>query len=155
MAGRYGALVDTLRVIEANVLEEVWIGSVRYGVGMGLSAVLSAVSAWWCLGPGHASGGVPVVSAVMFGLAAVTSAMAVLRRRYRWCCAALYCCGLATVIGVGAFWWLRTGRHNAGLGWLVLADAAAIGLMLCWATVVVTPIERSQPDMRRGISSVR
>lgn len=155
MAGRNGALVDTLRVIEAKVLEEVWIGSVRWGVGVGLSVVLVAVSAWWCGGPGHASGGVPTTSAVLFVVAALTSAMAVFRRRYRWCCAALYCCGLATVIGIGAFWWLRTGRHSAGLGWLVLADVAAIGLMLCWATVVVTPIERSQPDMRSGNPSVR
>ncbi|WP_155943045.1 hypothetical protein [Mycobacterium sp. 141] len=156
MVGRNGTLMNTLREIESSVLERVWLGSRRLVVGAALAATLAGASLmWWCGRPVPGSSGVPAVSAAMFVVASATSAILLVRRRYRWCCAALYCSGLATVIGIGAFWWLRTGRHSAGLGWLVLADVVAMALALCWATVVVTPIEQSQPDMRRRPSSYR
>ncbi|MGD9517797.1 hypothetical protein [Mycolicibacterium sp.] len=57
---------------------------------------------------------------------------------------------MASVLGIGAFWWVRTGRPDAPLTWLILADIAVVLLTAHWLTVIVTPIERSQPDMRFG-----
>lgn len=162
MAGRQpvSSIEDTLRTIEGRVLEEVWIGSGRFATAGGSAVMLALASVLWWRGghadPVHPSSGVPTVSAALFVVGAVVSGATLVRRRYRWCCAAAYCSALATVAGVGAFWWLRTGRHGAGLVWLVLADVAATALAVCWLTVIVTPIERSQPDMRtRGSSSGR
>ncbi|OBC08452.1 hypothetical protein A5784_07330 [Mycobacterium sp. 852013-50091_SCH5140682] len=141
--------MDTLRTIEGRVLDEVWMGRSRFAGGVAAVLVL-AVSAvtWWCLGDTGAAQGVPAVSLVMFALAGAASSVALARRRYRWCCAAAYFSGLATVIGVGALWWLRTGHHGTGLAWLVAADLAVAALTGHWLTLVFTPIERSQPDMR-------
>ena len=54
------------------------------------------------------------------------------------------------MFGIGAFWWVRTGRPDAPLTWLLLADIAVVVLTALWLAVIVTPIERSQPDMRFG-----
>jgi hypothetical protein len=59
---------------------------------------------------------------------------------------------LAAVIGIGAFWWVRTARTGTGLSWLVVADVATVTLTLGWLAVIVTPIERSQPDMRERLA---
>lgn len=152
MAG--DAFTDTLRTIEDRVLDEVWIPGWRLAAG-GLALLVLAVSSvrWWCIADTGASHGVPMVGLVMFALAGAASSAALARRRYRWCCAAAYCSGLATVVGVGALWWLRTGHHAIGLAWLVAADLAAMALAGHWLTLVLTPIERSQPDMRTGGSS--
>ncbi|ORA28874.1 hypothetical protein BST13_27750 [Mycobacterium aquaticum] len=143
--------MDTLRTIEGRVLDEVWMGRWRFAAGV-LAVLVLVVGAvtWWFLADTGAAHSVPMVGLVMFALAAVASAAALLRRRYRWCCAAAYFSGLATVVGVGALWWLRTGHHATGLAWLVAADLAVMALAGHWLTLVFTPIERSQPDMRTG-----
>ncbi|GAS91800.1 hypothetical protein [Mycolicibacterium brisbanense] len=145
------AFTDTLRTIEGRVLDEVWLGRWRLTGGVVAVLVLAVGAvAWWCVADTGAAQGIPAVSLAMFALAGGASAAALARRRYRWCCAAAYFSGLATVIGVGALWWLRTGHHATGLAWLVAADLAVTALAGQWLTLVFTPIERSQPDMRGG-----
>ena len=149
-------LVDqhTLQMIENRVLEEVWIARVWRAVGGALAVALAgAALAWWPEAMGqespHGANVVPTVTVALALVTSTVSALALRLRRYRWCCAAAYCCGLAAVIGIGAFWWVRTGHLGIGLSWLVLADLAAVTLTLGWIAVIVTPVERSQPDMRR------
>jgi hypothetical protein len=144
----------TLKTIENRVLEEVWIGRVWRVVGGALATALAGTAlACWLEAMGqespHAANRVPTVTVVGLVVASAVSARALRLRRYRWCCAAAYCCGLAAVIGIGAFWWVRTGHAGIGLSWLVLADLAEVPLTLGWLAVIVTPIERNQPDMRR------
>ncbi|ART71528.1 hypothetical protein BTO20_25915 [Mycobacterium dioxanotrophicus] len=149
MAG--DAFMDTLRTIEGRVLDEVWMGRWRFAAGV-LAVLVLVVGAvtWWCVAESGAAHSVPMVGLVMFALAGAASSVALARRRYRWCCAAAYLSGLATVVGVGALWWLRTGHHATGLGWLVAADLAVMALAGHWLALVFTPIEQSQPDMRTG-----
>lgn len=143
-----------LQDIEHHVLEDVWLGRGRSATGCALVVTLSATAVVWWIdaiseSPPHASNHVPTVAAAILLLASGVSGLALALRRYRWCCAAAYCCGLATVIGIGAFWWLRTGRPGAALTWLMLADMAVGVLTIIWLMAIITPIERSQPDMRR------
>ncbi len=146
--------------IERRVLDEVWIGRPRWA-GYGVLAILVFVSATaWCIdvvgevsGPG--SNRVPVIGTVALLGAAGASAFALTVRRFRECCAAAYACGLATLIGAGALWWLRTGRPDAPAGWLVIADTAAVLLTFGWLSVVVKPIEHSQPQMRAHLGADR
>ncbi len=144
----------TLKTIESRVLEEVSIGRVWRAVGGALAIALSGTAwAWWLEVMGkespHAPNHLPTVAVAAMVVASAVSALALGLARYRWCCAAAYCCGLAAVIGIGAFWWVRTGHPGMGLSLLVLADLAAVTLTAGWIGVIVTPIERSQPDMRR------
>ncbi len=138
-----------LRAIENHVMEEVWIGRVRRAAGVAVTlALVGTATVWWeGRGSPHVGNDVVTVTVAVFLLASTVSGLALALRRYRWCCAAAYCCGLAAVIGIGAFWWLWTGRTGMGLSWLVLADLAAVALTLGWLAVIVTPIERSQPDI--------
>lgn len=145
MAGGTHTVEQMMQHIETHVLEEVWLGRSRAGVGSALVVMLCTSAAVWRI---DASGHVPTVAAVMLLLASGVSGLALARRRYRWCCAAAYSCGLASVLGIGAFWWLRTGRPGAALTWLMLADIAVVALTVLWLAVITTPIERSQPDMR-------
>lgn len=145
MAGGAVAVERMLQDIESRVLEEVWLGPVHSAVGGALAAMLCTTSVVWRI---DALGHVPTVAAAMLLLASAISGLALARRRYRWCFAAAYSCGLASVFGIGAFWWLRTGRPGAALTWLMLADMAVVVLTILWLTVIITPIERSQPDMR-------
>jgi hypothetical protein len=149
VAGGARTVERMLQDIEHRVLEDVWLGRGRSAAGCALVAVLgTAVVAWWIDAVGFASNRMPTVAAAVLLLASGASGVALAVRRYRWCCAATYCCGLASVIGIGAFWWLRTGRSGAPMTWLVLADIAAVVLAIFWLAVIITPIERSQPDMR-------
>ena len=156
MTGRpYAATLEhTLRIIEHRVLEEVWIGRLQRAAGSAFTVALAGTAAvWWLDVSGrsapHGGNRVATVTVAVFMVASAVSGSALALRRYRWCCAAAYCCGLTAVIGIGAFWWLRTGRTGIELTWVVLADLAAMALTLGWLAVIVTPIERSQPDMRR------
>jgi len=138
--------------IESRVLQEVWFGRLRLiAVGVLAPVLAAAVTAWWfdlvAQLPPQLSLGVPAVTLVILMLAAGVSLLALAMRRFRWCCAAAYCCGLASAVGVGAFWWLQTGSGKA-LTWLVVADAAALLLAVVWLTLIVSPVQRSQPDMR-------
>lgn len=147
MAGEARTVDRILDDIEHRVLEEVWLGRRPSANGWTLVGTLIATVMLWRI---DATGHVPTVAAAMLTLAAGLSGLALARRRYRWCCVAAYSCGLASVLGIGAFWWVRTGRPDAPLTWLILADIAVVLLTAHWLTVIVTPIERSQPDMRFG-----
>lgn len=93
-----------------------------------------------------------MVTATSLVAASALSALALALQRFAWSCAAAYGCGLSSAIGIGAFWWLRTGRSGAPLGWLVVADVAVVAMTVGWVAVVVTPLGRSQPDMRTAAS---
>ncbi|BBY65573.1 hypothetical protein MHEL_38160 [Mycolicibacterium helvum] len=146
-------LEHALAEIESRVLDEVWV-STRRSICCGLLTALVALAAvmWWhdIAGEGSAYGYNRVPTAGMLGLtaAAVASALALRLRRFRACCLAAFACGLAGVAGAGTFWWLHTGRPGASLPWLLIADIAVILLAIGWLSVVMTPMERSQPQMR-------
>lgn len=156
MLTRADTLERMLRGIERRVLHEISLGRLR-SVAIGVLGPTLAVSAvvWWCDLFAHRSPGaalrVPTVAFVILVVAALSSIMALGARRFRWGCAAAYSCALATVVGIGAFWWLRTGPAESSVGWLVVADLAALVLAIAWLSVLVTPVHRSQPDMRRGV----
>ena len=155
---RSDAVERTLADIEDRVLDEVWIGQRRAVVHGVLTVLLMVVTAvWWIDAAGEVSARgpnrVPTVTAIVLTLASAASGLALGLRRFRGCCAAAYTCGLGAAIGIGAFWWLRTGRPGATLTWLMIADVAVVLLTVGWLSVVLTPIERSQPEMR--LSGVR
>ncbi len=152
MTGGAGTVEQIMQRIESLVLEEVWLGRSRCVVGSALAAMLCITAAAWRI---DAKGHVPTIAALMLLFASVVSGLALARRHFRWCCAAAYSCGLASVFGIGAFWWLRTGRTGAGSAWLMLADVAVVALTIFWLTVIITPIERSQPDMRSLAATAR
>lgn len=149
---RHGdSLAHTMRTIERRVLQDVWIGPCRCAVTTALTVTVTVTAVAWCRGgpaPAELPRGVPLVTVTLFLVASAVSAVALARRRYPWCCAAAYSGGLAAVIGIGAFWWLRTGRHQHCVTWLVVADLTTVVLTAIWLTVIVAPIERSQPDIR-------
>lgn len=149
MAGGTRTVERMLQDIEHRVLEEVWLGRGRSIMGCALVVMLSATTVlWWIDATDDSSHRVPTITTVMLLVASAASGLALALRRYRWCCAAAYCCGLASVFGIGALWWLRTGRPGAPLTWLVLADIAIVVLTILWLTLIITPIQCSQPDMR-------
>ncbi|MCK5756776.1 MAG: hypothetical protein KAH46_29145, partial [Mycobacterium sp.] len=87
---------------------------------------------------------------IILALAAGSSLIARATRRFRWCCAAAYLCGLGTVVGLGGFWWVRTGATGPTLSWLVgAADVAVLCLAVAWLTLLAAPVQRTHPDMRR------
>lgn len=131
--------------IEVLVMEEVWLGRRRSATAWVLVAALSSTTLVW---RAEVTGNVVTVAVSTLLVASTASVLALVRRRYRWCCAAAYCTGLASVFGTGAFWWLRTGHFGSPLLWLTLADVAVVVLTGFWLMVIVTPIDRSQPDMR-------
>jgi ABC-type Fe3+-siderophore transport system permease subunit len=147
-------LERTLAGIEARVLGEVWMGR-RQTCGYGLlTGSLLGATGMWCWKTIAAaestqwSGRIPVITMIVLAASGLASTIALSTRTFRGCCAAAYCCGLAAVGGIGAFWWLRTGRVGVTSGWLIIADVVGVLLTMCWLAVVVRPIERSQPEMR-------
>ena len=123
----------TLARIESRVLEDVWLGHRRFaGYGV-LTLFQTAAAVMWASdalfdAPANGAGGVPAIASSVLAIASVCSGLALALRRFRWCCAAAYSCGLAGAVGVGAFWWVHTGRPGAALTWLVLADIAVVAL---------------------------
>lgn len=151
-SGRDG-VEHELAGIEHRVLDDVWIGRARTRVYAALIAVLAVTTTvWWLDATGeqsaHGSNRIPTATVMLLVTAATMSGIALWRRRFRVACAAAYACGLASVLGIGAFWWIRTGRPGALVTWLGVADVSAILLTIGWLAVVTTPIERSQPEMR-------
>lgn len=151
--GSQNPLERTLRGVEDRVLQEIWFGVVRAGAMGALCLWVVATSALWWVDfnehpPPHITARVSGATLVVLGIASVTSVEALGVRRFRWCCAAAYCCRLASVIGIGAFWWLRTGPSRVTSTWLVAADVAMVMLCACWLALIITPVERSHPDMR-------
>ncbi|WP_142270954.1 hypothetical protein [Mycobacterium sp. AT1] len=145
MAGKARTVERMLDDIEHHVLEEVWLGRRRSVIGWALVGSLFATVMLWRI---DVAGYVPTAAVVMLSTASILSGLALAVRRYRWCCVAAYSCGLASVVGIGAFWWVRTGRPDTPLTWLIIADIAVVTLTVHWLAVIVTPIERSQPDIR-------
>ena len=150
---RTARLEEDLAGIESRVLDEVWVGAWRSAVCWLTSVILVlAALMWWHDVAGYVavrgSNRVPLVGLVALMIAAAMSAWALRLRSFRACCVAACTCGLAAVFGVGAFWWLHTGRPGAPSSWLLVADAAVIILTIGWLSVVLTPMERSQPQMR-------
>lgn len=161
MTGPAGHSIEcTLARIENHVLEDVWLGHRRF-VGYGVLTLFQTVAVvmWGRAAlfdaPANGGSGVLAIALCMLAVASVCSGLALALRRFRWCCAAAYSCGLAGAIGVGAFWWVHTGRPGAGLTWLILADIAVVALTIGWLAVVAAPIERSQPDMRTSSDARR
>ena len=92
------------------------------------------------------------VVAILFSLAAATSATALWRKRFRVCCVALYLSGVATAAGFGAVWWCQTSPARVAVWWPLAGFVAAAVLAVCWLGVALTPLDRSQPDMRAKAS---
>ncbi len=154
MSDSYGsAMVRALAAIEHRVLDDIWIGRRRTAIHVAMTVILAAATvAWWGDAAGehstHGANRIPAVTAGILVFAALVSLAALAFRRFRICCMAAYACGLAAVLGIGAFWWLHTGRPGAALTWLAIADVMAALLTIGWVAVATTPIERSQPEMR-------
>lgn len=145
---------DTLRAIELQVLEDVWMSPSRRRFVLAVTLVLgmAAVGRWSNLGA-HASptlhvDAVAPATAAMFLLACLISAVALRRRYFRWCCAAAYTAALSTVTGLAALWWHQTADGSDPLVWTLIAVLASATLAITWLATILTPLEDSQPDMR-------
>ncbi len=148
--GHTASVEDTMRSIERRVYEDVWLPPVGRRVGVVLAVALAVAAVVNYLHASADVGWVYVVTTTAFTVTSATSLIALHSNRFRWCCAATYLSGLTTVIGMAEFWWHRTGG---------LADtpwAAAIGTLITgvltagWLRLVLSPVERSHPDMRRS-----
>ncbi len=144
----------TLRSIERQVLEDVRIGATvrRAAVAAAILVAVSAIlggqfSVQTARGGPHADW-LSVVATSFFAFAAASSLYALRRQRFRWCCVALYVAALAEVTGVAAVWSQQTGPAGALSWWAPSGVVAATVLAIGWLAVVVTPLHRSQPDMR-------
>lgn len=152
--GRDAYIENTLRGIERRVLQEIKIARVWRITATVAASVLAvaAVARWWSAGAAHpvahGGGGVLPATTVVLLLAALISAVALRKRRFRWCCAAVFISWLGSVTGVAGLWWHRTAPAPDPLLWTLLATIAVVVLTVTWLVVVLTPLERSQPDMR-------
>ena len=146
-----------LNKIGRRVLEDVWISGRTRAFTATVAATLvgtamigrlnltatanAATTASW----------ISWVALALFALAASVSSLAVCLHRFRWCCVSAYIGGIATVVGVGMVWWHQTAPPGSSPGpsaWMVIGVLAATVLTLTWLGVILTPSERSQPDMR-------
>lgn len=141
-----------LRRIGRSVLEDVWIGR-RATLAILVAVVtLGADAATGWLAAEH-SVWISRVAIGLFTLTATLSAVALWRRRFRWCCAAAYAGGLSTVVGFAVVWWHQTAPQSLTAGpsaWMTIGVLCAAGLTAGWLRLILTPLERSQPDIRRG-----
>ncbi|OBG87485.1 hypothetical protein A5699_01775 [Mycobacterium sp. E802] len=148
-----GTVETELRAIERRVFEDVWIGPARVRVLAGLATALAAAAVALRVA-GEAPAGatrnghwISLVAIALFTLAASVSAVALVRRRFRWCCLATCTSALATVDGAGAFWWHHT-AHTASWVPAALGTLSAAALTTTWLGVCLAPLDSSQPDMR-------
>ncbi|MUL83488.1 MULTISPECIES: hypothetical protein [unclassified Mycolicibacterium] len=149
------AAVETeLRAIERRVFEDVWISTARARALAALATAL-AVIAVTLRATGEVPAGVTrsghwisVVALALFALAALASAFALARRRFRWCCMATCVSALATVDGAGAFWWHHTAQTAFWLPAAAMGSLAGAALTAGWLGVCLAPLASSQPDMR-------
>ncbi len=152
------ATVETeLRAIERRVFEDVWISARRAGalatLATGLTAAAVAVLATGEVPAGATRNGhwISLVAFSLFALAAVASAVALIRRRFRWCCMATCVSAVATVAGAGTFWWHHT-AHSAPWVPAALGTLTVAALTAGWLGVCLAPLDSSQPDMRAARS---
>lgn len=147
MFRRESSVEETLRAIEHRVVNDVWIGRVKRTAGAALTAVLGITSVTGLVLAEHAGHRVALAAHVLSIIASLSSVAGLRIRRFAWSCAAAQLCAVATVIAIGAFWWYRTG--TAGVPWSTTLACAAAGLLTVgWISVLITPMELSQPDMR-------
>lgn len=146
-----------LRKIGRRVFEDVWMsGRVRaFTLAVVATLVGTAMIGWLNLtakaNAQTTTSWISCVALALFALAASVSSLAVCLLRFRWCCAAAYISGIATVVGLGMVWWHQTappGSSPRPSAWMVIGVLAATVLTLTWLGVILTPSERSQPDMR-------
>ncbi len=138
----------TLRSIEDRVLGEVWLGRARCVGGRVLAAALVATALMGAVGA-HAHSHTVALTAHILGVAGALISLAALHlQRFAWGCVAMYVCGVATVAGIGAFWWYRTGHVNPMPLTTAMGSMLSAALTVGWLSVLMTPIHRSQPDMR-------
>ncbi|PQP48028.1 MULTISPECIES: hypothetical protein [Mycolicibacterium] len=141
----------TLKQIEHRVLNEVYVPLWARRVARVAATVLivTGITAW---AMGHDDGGVPLAASVLGAGAAICSAVSLRRHRFGWCVAAAYLSGVSTVVGIGAFWWCRTGSAGPILTTSTGASAvAAAALTAVWVSVAITPVKDSHPDMRQPL----
>lgn len=147
-------MTQTLRAIERRVVDEIWIGRTRRLTGATLTAVLAASAITGAVATSGGGYRVVLVAHLVGGVAAVTSVGALVFRRFNWVCAAAYGCTLAALAAGGAIWWYRTGA--VAVAWSTVTGCAVAALLgLGWVRLLVTPVERSQPDMRVYTSTPR
>jgi hypothetical protein len=145
----------TLRRVWQQVLDEVWISRSARVITIAVVAIsiCAAASGWADVNAGPTAR-IPIclVALTMLLLTAVASSLAALLRRFRWCCAAAYTGGLSTATGVGVVWWHQSAPPDQTHGpssWMVIGVLCSAWLTATWLRVILTPLERSQPDIRR------
>ncbi|OJZ67872.1 hypothetical protein [Mycolicibacterium diernhoferi] len=146
LRSRDQSIEATLKQIEHRVLEELhlplWARRVAWTASVVL--IMTGITAW------VVGAGLPLAASALGTGAAISSVVALRRRRFRWCVAAAYLAGLSTVAGVGAFWWSRTSSAGPVLAISTGASVvAAAALTAVWVSVAITPVNDSHPDMRK------
>lgn len=141
------------------MLEDVWISGRVRAFTLGAIATLGGGILYGWLdsttdaaAPTHTAW-ISRIALGSFTLAAILSVAAIGLRRFRWCCAAAYVTGIATVLGLGTVWWHQTtppGRSAGPSAWMFVGALACATLTALWLIVILTPLERSQPDLRKA-----
>ncbi len=146
-----------LRAIERRVLDDIWMSRRRRFVTAVLIACLATAAALgWADVHARAAAGTPgiagcAVALTLFTSTAVMSSIALLRSCFRWCTLAAYGGGIGTVVGVGVVWWHQTTPIAQSPGprlWMAVGTLWSVALTVLWLQAVLTPLERSQPDLR-------
>lgn len=145
------------RRIGRHVLDDIWISRrVRVFTGAVCATLAGAAVFGWAdvsdrsvtAAPGIA---ICAVALTFFKMTTILSSIALLRCRFRWCTAAAYGGGLGMVVGVGVVWWHQTTPNTQCRGpcaWMMVGALCSLALTVTWLRVILTPIERSQPDIR-------
>ncbi len=152
-----------LRRIGRRVLDDIWISRrVRVFTGaVGATLAGAAVFGWADVSDRSvtATPGIAIcaVALTFFTMTTALSSIALLRCRFRWCTAAAYGGGLGMVVGFGVVWWHQTTPNAQCPGpcaWMVVGALCSVALTVTWLRVILTPIERSQPDIRLATSGL-
>lgn len=146
-----------LRGIERRVLDDVWIDRrLRLFTVVVTACLATAAALGWADVHDRAAAGTPgvagcAVALTLFTSTAVMSSIALLRSCFRWCTLAAYGGGIGTVVGVGVVWWHQTTPIAQSPGpspWMAAGALCSAALTVLWLRAVLTPLERSQPDLR-------
>ncbi len=152
-----GHLDAMFRHIERQVLDDVWISRRRVrATGVAVAVLTVAALLGWSdvhTRAMRATPGIAIcsVALTLFTATAALSSIALLRRQFRWCTGAAYGGGLGTAAGLGVVWWHQTtpSAQCPGPGpWMVAEVLSCAALTLLWLRAVLTPLDRSQPDLR-------
>lgn len=155
--GNDGDLEAMLRRIERHVLDDVWIGRGRARLTAATVSILAAAAVFgWADVRARAVAHTPgivicSVALTLFSATALLSSVALRRSRFRWCTLAAYGGGLGTAVGLGVVWWHQTTPHAECRGpaaWMVAGVLSSVVLTALWLRAILTPLTRSQPDLR-------